>query len=97
MSKITESARGQECQVRLPGICNFDPTTTVFAHLGGAGMGRKYRVNGMEWGAYACSACHDEIDRRTRHMDINDVDRFTHHGLVRTQVILVQRGIIGCL
>jgi len=39
--KYTESARGQECQVRIPGICSHDPETVVFAHLNGGGMGMK--------------------------------------------------------
>ena len=29
MSKITQSARGERCQIRFPGICNHDPETTV--------------------------------------------------------------------
>ncbi|MBC7213069.1 MAG: DUF1364 family protein, partial [Pseudomonas sp.] len=26
--KVRESARGQDCTVRIPGICNFNPETT---------------------------------------------------------------------
>ena len=37
MSKITQSARGERCQIRFPGICNHDPETTVFAHYRLAG------------------------------------------------------------
>ena len=29
LSKIRKSAKLQECQVRIPGICNFDETTTI--------------------------------------------------------------------
>ena len=39
MSKLRKLARDRECQVRIPGICNHNPETTVLAHLGGAGMG----------------------------------------------------------
>ncbi len=31
--KVRDSARGQDCTVRIPGTCNFDPATTVLAHL----------------------------------------------------------------
>ena len=44
MSKITQSARNEECQVRLIGICNHNSETTVFAHYrkgGLGGMGKK--------------------------------------------------------
>ena len=39
MSKITKSAMGEECQVRLIGICNYNNETTVFAHYRKGGLG----------------------------------------------------------
>ncbi|VDS07538.1 hypothetical protein PARHAE_00715 [Paracoccus haematequi] len=58
-----QNARGRECTLRLPS-CNGDPQTTVLAHLrmfGAAGMGQKPD----DWFAvFACSACHDSLDRR---------------------------------
>lgn len=71
MSKITESARGEECLVRIPAVCNHNPETTVFAHYrlaGTCGMGKKPKDT---QGAYACSSCHDEVDRRTHFIEIN--------------------------
>lgn len=62
--KLRDSARGQDCTLRLPGICNFDSSTTVLAHLpcGQKGMGMK----GPDMIAvFACSACHDRLDART--------------------------------
>lgn len=60
---LREAARGQPCTLRLP-CCNHDPETTVLAHLrmfGAAGIGEKPD----DWcGVFACSACHDAIDRR---------------------------------
>ena len=65
MSKITESARGMECQIRIPLVCNHDNSTTVWAHANGSaagkGIGQK-RLDAL--GAYACSACHDVVDGR---------------------------------
>ena len=65
MSKITQSARGEDCAVRIPGVCNFDSETTVYAHAPcvDKGMGIK-TPDYMAWGAYACSKCHDLIDGR---------------------------------
>ncbi len=61
---ITNSARGQQCTVRLPSICNHDKSTTVFAHLNGVRHGHGVGIKTL-FGAYACSACHDFVDGRT--------------------------------
>lgn len=61
MTKITNSARGELCTLRIPGVCNFDTATTVFAHTG---SGTAKRLT--DKGCYACSDCHDAIDFRTR-------------------------------
>ncbi len=59
--KVRESARGQDCTVRLIGICNFNPETTVLAHLpcGQKGMGMKgfdtVAIHGFE-GLYAITS-----------------------------------------
>ena len=61
--KITQSAKGEECTVRIIGVCNFNSETTVFAHLGGAGMGLKsHDIHG----SYCCSSCHDVLDGRIK-------------------------------
>ena len=62
--KLRDSARGRDCTLRLPGVCNFNPETTVLAHLpcGQKGMGMK----GPDLIAvFACSSCHDLVDGRT--------------------------------
>lgn len=94
MSKIRKSARGQDCQVQLYGICNGNPETVVFAHyrkggLGGIGMKPKDL-----FGAYACSACHDELDRRTRKMESDFVDHEFLQAVIRTQSILLANGLV---
>lgn len=40
MSKITESARDQECQVRIPEVCSGDSSTVVWAHAIGLSAGK---------------------------------------------------------
>jgi hypothetical protein len=93
MSKITESARGEMCQVRIPGVCNHNPETVVFAHIGGGGMGIKQPDTE---GAYCCSACHDAVDFRvpTPLWTAKEI-RFAHHeGAMRTRKILLDKGLI---
>jgi len=82
-SKITKSSRGQECKVRIPGICNHTPETVVAAHLNGGGMGMKspdYQI------ADACYACHMALDGHTKTDYTQDELRIMHlEGVIRTQ------------
>jgi len=65
MSKITKSARGKPCQLRLEEcVSGGQNETTVFAHLNSGGMGRK--ENDL-FGMYACHVCHNIIDGRQPH------------------------------
>lgn len=93
--KLTKLARGRECQVRLPGICNHDAATTVLAHFRMAGVsGLGIKADSL-LGAWACSACHDAIDRRA-HTDLDrDYVRLAHlEGMARTQAILVREQVV---
>lgn len=88
--KLRNSARGESCSLRLPGVCNHNPETTVLAHVpcGQRGIGLK----GPDLVAvFACSACHDALDGRSRHeVDGWDVIR----ALAETQVRWVQMGLV---
>lgn len=90
-SKLTRSAKGRECQVRIPEVCNYNPETTVLAHLNGGGMGMKVDDR---FGAFCCSACHDEIDRRTRKIDFNAAKLMHLEGVIRTQKIWMDEGLM---
>ena len=62
---LRKLARGQECFLRLPGICNHNPETTVLAHIRNQWFGGGSKPPDI-CGIFACSSCHDEIDGRTR-------------------------------
>ena len=91
MSKLRKSARGQECLVRIPGVCNRNPETVVLAHLGGGGIGRK--KNDLH-AAFCCSGCHDEIDRRTRITDKEYAELAHRQGVERTQDYWLKMGMV---
>lgn len=98
MSKQTKSAKFKQCTIRIPQVCNFDPMTTVFAHLSGVrfghGVGRK--VNDIH-GAYACSACHDAIDGRTpTGYRRNELKMMHLEGVIETQMQMIEEGLIKC-
>ena len=83
ISKFRQSAQGKRCLVRIPGVCNFNPETTVLAHIGGAGMGIK---NHDIHGAFCCSSCHDVLDGRVKaNFTPNDLKLMHFEGIKRTQ------------
>lgn len=91
---IQLSAKGQQCQVRVPGVCTGNPETVVLAHLNGAGMGTKAADHEA---AYACSACHEWLDGgyvRTGHTR-SDRDLLHLYGVIRTQRIFIELGLMG--
>lgn len=62
---LRDSAKGEDCTLRIPGVCQFDPETTVLAHLPFGGRGTGYKASDLH-AVYACAACHDELDGRAR-------------------------------
>jgi hypothetical protein len=86
---LRKFARDKPCQVRAPGICNFNPETTVLAHIrrgGVAGVGQK---PADIIGVHACSNCHDLIDGRRPHT-INDLDGIILDALCRTLAVVAK-------
>ena len=84
-----------DCQVRLPGICNFNPETTVLAHYRLAGTCGTGMKPPDLLGAWACSSCHDAVDSRDRGRDLSEsqVVHLAHaEGCLRTINELIQRG-----
>ena len=78
--------------VRIPGYCNFNPETTVLAHINGAGMGLKHADI---HGAYCCSACHDVIDGRVQTDHDPAYIRIWHlDGVIRTQDKMIKDGVL---
>jgi hypothetical protein len=96
-TKLTKAARGRECQVRVPGVCNGNPETTVLAHfrMSGTRCGVGLKPNDLQ-GAWACSSCHDAIDGRRKTEFKSDELRVMHlEGMVRTIDILVGERVIA--
>ena len=94
MADLRKAARGRECQVRIPGVCNGNPETSVLAHIRLAGL----CCTGIKppdlIATIACSACHDEIDRRTHFVDAGYAKECALEGMARTQVIWLKEGVI---
>jgi len=56
VANLRKLAKGQQCQVRIAGVCNFNPETTVLAHLRMAGVTGKGMKEKELLGAWCCSA-----------------------------------------
>jgi hypothetical protein len=91
--KLRNSARGQDCLVRIPGICNFNPETTILAHVGsGAGMGQK--TDDIE-ATFCCSSCHETIDGVVREdFSREEVQLMAKEGAERTRKHWLETGLI---
>jgi hypothetical protein len=93
MSILSSSARGQDCQIRIPGYCNHNPETTVLCHMNGAGLAMKADD---DEGAYGCSDCHAIVDRSgvgTEYMP-ETVELMFRQAVQRTRAIMKQAGLI---
>lgn len=60
---IRDSARGEQCTVQLPGICDGDPEKTIWSHArwpwaGKGGATKAFCLNGC----FACVACDSVFD-----------------------------------
>ena len=95
-NKIRQSAKGENCALRIPGVCNGDCSTTVLCHAPYPGRG------GMRdhdfFAAYGCSDCHDLIDSRAASKiwhRINDTPESAWlRGIHETQMKLIAKGLM---
>ena len=91
--KLRNSARGEECTLRIYPHCNGDPETTVLCHIAsGSGMGQK----SPDWfGVYGCSSCHDVIDRRKyTNFSASELALFSSEALFRTWERMIDKDLI---
>lgn len=96
--RIRDSARGEECAVRIVGACTYDPAHTIWSHapLQAAGKGRGWKSICLA-GAYCCTACDAVIDGQRplppgASRDSVMLDWFMGH--MRSLVLLKQKGIV---
>ena len=65
--RLLNAAKGRDCTLAIPTVCNRNPETVVAAHSNwsehGKGMGIKAHDCFI---AFACSSCHAEIDQGFR-------------------------------
>lgn len=99
MSKVTQSARGEQCQIRIPHVCRAPVTeTVVWCHANGSAAGKGIGMKSHDFlGAYGCQGCHDVYDRRVNlppGMCREDVELAFWEGHARSLVMLVKKGLV---
>ena len=92
-SHYLKAARGQECQVRIDGVCNNNPETVVAAHsnqyIHGKGGALKAHDIFVAW---ACSECHRELDQGQ--MSYDQKAHYWQRGFERTLLEALEQGIL---
>lgn len=98
MSKLRESARGEECLVRIPGICKWLPEYTILSHYPGGAGGKGRSIKSIDQcGAYCCTACDAVIDRQAKPpagMTYEECLLAWHEGHMRTLVRMKEKGLL---
>ena len=91
--RLLDAARGQECMVQIPGVCNNNPETVVAAHSNqlkhGKGGGLKAHDCYVAW---ACYACHAELDQGK--MRYEKKCEYWQAGFERTMLQMFLQGIV---
>lgn len=89
--KLRDSARGQDCTLRLD-CCNFNSETTVLAHVPcnqrGTGMKGPDQI-----AIFCCSACHDRVDARDSSNGVIDPWDIIR-ALAETQMFWIEKGLM---
>ena len=93
-TKMTKSARNEDCSLQIFPYCNFNPETTVLAHINSPskGMGKKSEDF---FAVFSCNICHDIIDKRM-YTDLSEeeIQKCILRGLHRTWIRWIEMGLI---
>ena len=92
--KLRQSAKGQQCTLQIPGVCNHNPETTVLAHLPDESKGMNRKSDDFV-AAFSCEACHSMIDGRVkRTIPELELEWYMRRAQTRTLRRWVEMGLI---
>ncbi|MFN2095142.1 DUF1364 domain-containing protein [Pantoea agglomerans] len=93
---LRKAARGRECTIRIPGVCSFNPETSVLAHYRLSGLcGTGIKPSDLT-GAIGCDNCHAAVDGRLKTEYSYEELRLMHaEGVLRTLDIWEREGLIS--
>jgi len=93
-TKLTKSARDEECTLQIHPYCNGDTETTVLCHINSMDKGIGYKSKDF-FACFGCSDCHDIIDGRRR-TDLSELEikKCIMRALYRTWLRWIEKGLI---
>lgn len=91
-------SKGQECTLRIPGVCNRDPSTVVPAHIRDRHKGGATKASDISI-ANACSSCHAVFDGQAMYVGGEPISQSDWHyyalrGLQETLEQRVEAGLL---
>ena len=99
MSRLRESARDEDCLVRIPGACKYLPEYTILSHYPGMAGGRGRSIKSVDLAsAYCCTGCDAVIDRQVKPpagMTYQDCLIAWFEGHMRTLVRMFDKNLIN--
>lgn len=90
-NKLRKSAQGQRCTMNVARVCNYNPETTVLAHIntmGGCMGGKSPDYSAV----FACSSCHEWLDQH-KGSELDELF-YTRRALVKTWEEWLKMGLI---
>lgn len=93
--KLLDSARDQMCTLRIPGVCNRDPSTTVSCHVHDDIFGAARKADDTST-FFGCSSCHAFLDTGAWLGKFTEAQmlRMILRAVLRTQRARVLMGVI---
>ena len=94
-TKLTKSARDEECTLQIHPYCNQNPETTVLCHINSPDKGMGIKSPDF-FAVYGCSDCHDIIDGRKGLEGISLEEELSciNRALYRTWKRMIEKGLI---
>ena len=95
MADLRKAARGEECMIRVPGVCNGNSETTVLCHLRMSGISGAGMKSPDLLASLGCGPCHDFVDGRSNPNNTAEYRRMLLlEGMARTQAYWIYRGFV---
>lgn len=92
--KLLDLARGQNCMVRIPGVCNGNHETVVAAHANWNEYGKGGALKAHDcYTSWACSACHEAIDQGNK-LSYEEKKDYWRRGFERTVFEMFNQGLL---
>ena len=90
--KLRDSARGRDCTLRVPAVCNGNPETVVLCHVSTKLFGSMGGKSNDQFSFFGCSACHNWTDQRLG----TPLERAVYllDAIAETQDIFIREGLI---